>query len=430
MVSKAAIVLLAVYALLALGLPPVFLSRTVSFPLKLPGFLYALGRYFALTAFMVFFFQYIWTARIRFFERIMSYDRRVVVHRTLGFLGVLMVSLHPILILLFYATREIPFVITFPIALGLAALVALFVVAGAVFLGRLWGARYETWKHIHWTAFSVVTLAFFHSLLMGSDIFGYVRYLWFVLWGLHLGVLILKLTHRADQWFNVYEVREVNREGPGITTLKMDKPGVPYRAGQFGFLSARLNGRWEMFHPFSMTSLRSDQYLSLTIKSVGDFTDQVDDIKPGDQVKLDVGYGGFSPDFVPDDRYVMIAGGVGMTPLYAICRDLHQREEPPQVVLLYTVHNENEILFRKDLDEWFTSTTGWKHEYIMTAQSDWEGEQGRLTPEKVSKLLQGDLSGTFFLCGPLGLIRSVRSFLLDQDVPVKKIRKEEFVFLP
>ena len=45
-------------------------------------------------------------------ERLMSLDRRVSVHRTLGFIDILTVSLHPILIISTYAAEQIPLVVT------------------------------------------------------------------------------------------------------------------------------------------------------------------------------------------------------------------------------------------------------------------------------------------------------------------------------
>ena len=98
--------------------------------------------------------------------------------------------------------------------------------------------------------------------------------------------------------------------------------------------------------------------------------------------------------------------------------------------LLYTVHHESEILFRKELDSWFVSIPNWKHFYIVTSQPGWEGLTGRLTPGKVEFLLRENLSSTFFLCGPLALIRSIRKFLIGRGMPRRKIREKQFVFLP
>jgi predicted ferric reductase len=360
----------------------------------------------------------------------MSFDRRVSLHRALGFLGILTVSLHPILILGTYAAEGISLFVTLPLAYGFGSFLILLLIAGSTFLSRIWGVRYEVWKYMHWFTFAVITLAFFHSFRMGSDIYGFFRYLWLALWILHAATIVVKFIHRASRWMKHYEVKEVKEECRGVFSLIMDRPEAAYLPGQFGFLSARLNGKWQIWHPFSLTSTDDENFLSMTIKGLGDFTNHIGDIKKGERVKLDVAYGGFCPELVKDERYVMVAGGVGITPIYAMCKRLKTIKNPPEVVLLYTVHHESEILFREDLDMWFERIPRWKLYYIVTSQPDWQGLTGRLTPERVESLLQKDLSGTFFLCGPLALIRATRKFLVAKGIPRRKIREEQFVFLP
>ncbi|NIO82413.1 MAG: hypothetical protein GTN53_31465, partial [Candidatus Aminicenantes bacterium] len=240
----------------------------------------------------------------------MSYDRRVAIHRTLGFLGILTVSLHPILILGTYAFQGIPLIVSFFLGLGFAAFLILLIIAGSTFLGRLWGVRYETWKNFHWLTFSVISIAFFHSFYFGSDMYGYFRILWAVLWAVHVVIIIGKIVHKARKRSKTYRVNEVREEGPRVTTLIMEKPDVSYKAGQFGFISVYLNNNWQPWHPFSLTSNSGEEYLSMTIKALGDFTNRVSEIKPQQVVKLDVAYGGFTASVAKDSRYVMIAGGV------------------------------------------------------------------------------------------------------------------------
>jgi predicted ferric reductase len=181
-----------------------------------------------------------------------------------------------------------------------------------------------------------------------------------------------------------------------------------------------------------MTSNEKDPYVSMTIKAVGDFTQQISEVKTKNTVKLDLPYGGFSPYFATDMRYVMMAGGIGITPIYGILKDLADRPQSQtlEVILLYSVHHESDILFRKDIEAWFSKMRHWKLIFNVTSQPDWKGEKGRLTPQRVKSLLENDLSGTFFLCGPLALIRSIRKFLISEGVSRKKIRYEQFVFLP
>jgi predicted ferric reductase len=429
-VSKGAILILSLFFLLSFGLPVVMISRTMSFPLGTVDFFYMLGKYFGLAAYFILLFQYLWTAKIGILERLMSYDRRVSFHRTLGFLGILTVSLHPILILGTYAAEQIPLVVTPPLAFGFGSFLLLLLIAGSTFLGRIWGVRYEAWKYLHWVTFAVITLAFFHSFRLGSDMFGFFRYFWLALWIMHVVMIVMKFIHKASRWSKSYEVSGVREECRGVYSLIMEKPEEVYLPGQFGFLSAHLGGRWQMWHPFSLTSTDDEDFISMTIKALGDFTNRIGEIQESERVKLDVAYGGFCPELVKDERYIMIAGGVGITPIYAMCKRLKALEPPPVVYLLYTVHHESEILFRKELDSWFESIPNWKHFYIVTSQPDWKGLTGRLTPGKVEFLLQEDLSGTFFLCGPLALIRSTRKFLIGRGIPRRKIREEQFVFLP
>ncbi len=430
MISKAAIVILSLFFVFSLGLPIAIIGRGVTFPLDTVEYFYLLGKYFGFLAYFIFLFQYVWTAKVRLFERLMSYDRRVAIHRTLGFLGILTVSLHPILILGTYAFQGIPLIVSFFLGLGFAAFLILLIIAGSTFLGRLWGVRYETWKNFHWLTFSVISIAFFHSFYFGSDMYGYFRILWAVLWAVHVVIIIGKIVHKARKRSKTYRVNEVREEGPRVTTLIMEKPDVSYKAGQFGFISVYLNNNWQPWHPFSLTSNSGEEYLSMTIKALGDFTNRVSEIKPQQVVKLDVAYGGFTASVAKDSRYVMIAGGVGITPIYSICKELHNNPQPPEVILFYSVHHEGEILFRDNFDTWFSKTPGWQLHYVVTSQPDWKGEKGRLTPERINAILEGDLSGTFFLCGPLGLIRSIRSYMIGMGVPRKNIRQEQFVFLP
>lgn len=430
MISKLAILVLCVFFIFSIGLPGVIIGRAVSFPFEANDFFYILGKYFGFLAFFIFLFQYLWTAKVKIFERFISFDRRVTIHRTLGFLGILTLSLHPIFILGTYAARGNLLVVTLPLGLGVGAFLILLLIAGSTFLGRIWGVRYETWKHFHWFTFVVITLAFFHSFKLGSDINGFFRPFWAALWGIHAVMMIMKLIHKARKSSLTYEIMKVRRETPGVITLIMEKPKVSYKPGQFGFLSVRLDKRWEAWHPFSMTSVDTENYLSMTIKALGDFTNRIPDVKAGDLAKLDVAYGDFSPYVAKDSRYIMIAGGVGITPIYSICKELQFRSKPPEVILLYSVHHESDILFKMDFDSWFSRIPGWELHYVVTSQPDWKGDRGRLTPGKVKSLLTDNLSGTFFLCGPLGLIRSIRKYLLQQGIPRKKIRQEQFVFLP
>jgi predicted ferric reductase len=430
MFSRLGIVLIVLFTAASVAFSLAAIGRNLVFPLELQPAIYAVGKTLAILAFFALTLQYILTARLKFLERLISFDRRVSIHRALGFLAILLLSLHPITVLGSYALRGLSLPMSVPILLGFLTFLILLLIAGSTFLGRVWGVRYESWKRLHWFNFSVLTLAFIHSMLIGGDITGPVRIAWIGLFALHGAVLAGKFYHKIRVWFRTFTVAEVRRENAQVCTLRIDAPPTTYSPGQFGFLSLKLQDRWQSWHPFSLTSLGPDELATLTIKSLGDFTNHVCSVRSGDAAKLDLGFGGFSPRFVPDRRYVMIAGGIGITPIYAILKDLSGREEPPQVLLLYSCHNESEILFRDELEHLFSEREHWRLTYVLTSQPDWSGVSGRLTPDRLPELCDRDFSGTFMLCGPLPMIRDLRRYLIGRGVPRRKIRRELFVLLP
>ena len=271
---------------------------------------------------------------------------------------------------------------------------------------------------------------FFHSLFLGSDIYGATRVLWFVLWGFHLTILLFKIVHKLITWYRTVRILSVEHETPSVTTVVTERPKGKYLPGQFAFMSVKLDEKWEAWHPFSLTSQNDDDHISMTIKGLGDFSNAVARLKPGDPAKLDLGYGSFSPRIVSDKRYVLVAGGVGIPPIYAILKDLKEHDPLPSVILIYCAHHESDILFRQDLENWFNVRDNWQLNLVCTSQPDWSGLKGRLTPQTVVDVCKGDLNGTFFLCGPYQMVNSTRTFLIAQNVPKSKIKREQFVFLP
>lgn len=442
-VSRSPVIILLVALVISLGLPLLGVKDSLYFlmdeTILMEGtdFLYLLGRYLGLAAFLILLFQYLWTAKLRFLESLISYDGRVAIHRSLGFLGILILGLHPIFILGTYVVMGLPLTLDLPTAFGFLALLLLLLIAGSTFLGRIWRVRYESWKKLHWFTFPVLTLAFAHSLSLGSDMHGAFRIVWFVVWALHLLILVAKLTHKIRVWAATSRIASVRQEALNVTTIAFDKPVGRYRGGQFSFVSLKLDGKWDSFHPFSITSHPSEEHLTMTIKGMGDFTNRLNEVKVGDPAKIDLAYGAFTPQDYPDSRYVMVAGGVGITPIYGILKTLKEqgappkdRDNPPNVILIYSVHHETDILFRGDLESWFEKFSNWQLHIICSSQPDWPGLKGRLTPERILTICGENLRGTFFLCGPVGLIRSVRTFLKAHRVPRRNVKWEQFIFLP
>ena len=430
MTSKLGGTLISAFVLFSVAVAAIAVSQSVTAQMDIASYLHVTGNFLGILAYLIFAIQYLWTAKIRVVERLLPYDRRIAIHRTFGFLGITAVTLHPLFVLGAVAVRGVGISVSPPIVLGFISLVLLFLVGASTSLSRIWGVRYEIWKKIHWVTFAVLTLAFVHSLQLGGDIHGLFRGFWIALYGLHVLIILSKFTHKIVNWSRHYRISAVEESGPNVRTLHFDKPRRSHLPGQFAFVSLKTDGRWSQWHPFSITSTDTEDSLTVAIKATGDFTSSVGQVQVGDMAKVDSGYGGFSPVFAPDSRYVMIAGGIGIAPIYGILKDLRRQESPPEVVLLYTVHHESDIIFREELDQWFDELSDWKRIYVVTSQPHWAGERDRLTPDRAIQLCDNSTAGTFFLCGPSQMVRAMRRHLRSLGVPNKRIQRELFEFLP
>ena len=64
--------------------------------------------------------------------------------------------------------------------------------------------------------------------------------------------------------------------------------------------------------------------VEMTIRNLGDFTSRIAGVPPGQRVFLDGPYGAFTANSEPADMLVLIAGGVGITPMMSIVRTFRQ----------------------------------------------------------------------------------------------------------
>ena len=136
-----------------------------------------------------------------------------------------------------------------------------------------------------------------------------------------------------------YRVAEVRKERGDTTTLVMEPdghPGFRFSPGQFGWLTLWGSPFKITGHPFSFSSSAevADGRVEMSIRNLGDFTSVIPTVPVGQRVYLDGPYGAFTIGN-PADMHVLIAGGVGVTPMMSMIRTLADRGDKRPVILLY-----------------------------------------------------------------------------------------------
>ncbi|KAK8552483.1 hypothetical protein V6N13_120882 [Hibiscus sabdariffa] len=132
---------------------------------------------------------------------------------------------------------------------------------------------------------------------------------------------------------------------PGnVLSLHMSKPqGFRYKSGQYMFVNCSAVSQFE-WHPFSITSAPGDDYLSVHIRTLGDWTRQLKTVfsevcqpppagKSGllraegantsfPKILIDGPYGAPAQDYKKYDVVLLVGLGIGATPMISIVKDI------------------------------------------------------------------------------------------------------------
>ena len=315
------------------------------------GLATAIGQLTALLGTYLVLIELLLMARMPWLERYMGFDRLAVWHRWNGFTCVWLLTGHVVFTTLGYAqgnratilgqTRD--FISNYPDVLMAFVGFALFLAVSvtSVRIARQKLSR-ETWYFVHLYAYLAVALSFAHQLAVGSDFSSDpAARAWWV--ALNLAVLgtILWCRVGTPVRFNLrhrLRVKGVRRETPGVVSIylvgrRLDR--INAQSGQFFLWRFLTPGGWWQAHPFSLSAPPTSRLLRITVKDLGDRTEELQRIAPGTRVWAEGPYGTFTAALRTRRRVLLIGGGIGITPLRALLETMPAA--PGDITLLYRV---------------------------------------------------------------------------------------------
>jgi len=403
--------------------------RMLTAGLPWPVYLHEAGRCVALAGFILLLFQYILSSRIRWIEKGIGLDTLLIIHRRLGVILLALLSAHPFLILMSERLQGYATPMGFLKFLGLVALLLVWITAvSALVYGKI-PMGYESWKRIHRVGYVVLPLAFFHSIRIGSTLHGgLLRGFWVILALAYGVVLVGKIRQHYAVRRNPLQIRDVKQETHDVWTLRFDGDVPSYLPGQFMFLQLEKNGRLSAPHPFTIASSPAGKELSISVKAVGDFTSTLKETRPSDPAYVQMPYGIYSFLNHPAERYVFIAGGIGITPFLSMLRYMKDHQLRKEVILLWANKLERDIAFRDELDTLTSAMPFLKVVFILSREKDWPGEKGHVDTEKLKRHVGSFNKGEFFVCGPSPMMADVEAALRHLGVGKRRIHSERFAF--
>jgi predicted ferric reductase len=398
-----------------------------------------LGRVTGLLGTYLVLWQLLLMGRLPWLEHAFGLERMAVLHKWNGYLAIGLLLGHGVFQTLGYqlgdgktvAAQIADFISSYEGLLGALVALALMlaVVVASVTIARRHLA-YETWYFIHLYSYLAVLLAFSHQIATGVDFAGnplFVWY-WYLLYGFVVGLLVL---YRVAAPLVSYErhrfrVHAVEKEARGVFSIYIagrDLDQFPVEAGQFAiwrFLDAK---RWWQAHPFSISAIPDGRGLRITVKNIGDFTSGVHTLKRGTPVLIDGPFGKFT-ERPSNPKVLLIAGGIGITPIRPLAEELAQ--DGFDVRVLYRAHDQGELVFKKELDS-IAEAHGIRIDYLLTeASGRRSNREAWFRPESLARLVPDIIDRVVYVCGPKGMMTAVLRSLNELSVPAHQIRTEVF----
>ena len=286
--------------------------------------------------------------------------------------------------------------------------------------------RYETWYYLHLYTYLAIALAFSHQFAVGASFISNLaaRFWWSAM---YLTVAVLVLWYRVAVPLRAFArhrftVVGVKAEGPGVISVYIGGSHLDELAaepGQFFRWRFLTRSLWWSSHPYSLSAAPGTDLLRITAKDIGDHSRALSQLRPGTRVIAEGPYGAFTAGR-SDRGVVLLAGGVGITPLRAMFSTL-----PGPVTLIYRASSEQDIVFRDELDA-IAAARGAKVYYLVGSRAEIGGDP--LSPRMLRSLVPGLDQQEVYVCGPSGMISAAVDALRGAGVPRRQIHFESFEF--
>jgi len=235
-------------------------------------------------------------------------------------------------------------------------------------------------------------------------------------------------------------VAEVIEETPSTRTFVLesagdDAPPLAYRAGQHLTVIVEANGaRHRRCYSFSSSPVAGGRP-AITVKRMPDglvSRHLHDEVRPGDTLVVDEPTGSFSVETDPSSarEIVLVAGGVGITPLMSMAETVLRAEPGSRVVLLCGNRSQDEIIFGQRIARLaaeFAPRLVVRHA-LDAAPEGWAGLRGSLDGSLVLRALEGRAADAYYVCGPEPMMRSVCEALAASGVASDRIHTERFAY--
>ena len=238
--------------------------------------------------------------------------------------------------------------------------------------------------------------------------------------------------------FQPVPVLAVFEETEDIKTFRMLRPEeFEFTAGQFLTVRVQVDGK-PLVRCYSISSApEAGGYLEISVKRQGVVSGMLHStVRPGSMLSVKRPNGKFTyPD--GDDRpIVLLAGGVGITPLISMFRHAVATHPMRPATLILSAKTDKHVPFRRELDllverhpqaKVAIVTSGGPFALVTGGGPTGIGHySGRINEDLIRKLVPDIANSIYLTCGPGAMMEAMKQLLASLGVPQPQIRYEAF----
>jgi ring-1,2-phenylacetyl-CoA epoxidase subunit PaaE len=240
--------------------------------------------------------------------------------------------------------------------------------------------------------------------------------------------------------FHTLKVKDIKRETSDAVSVAFEvppqqQPEYQFKQGQYITLKMTIGGE-EIRRSYSLCSSPYEKELRVAIKAVkgGKMSTYINgELKVGTSIDVMTPMGTFYSVLsgANKKKYLLFAGGSGITPMMSIIKSILYVEKQSTVTLIYANKNEESAIFRSELDALIGANPNLKVVFVfdMPVTQISELQTGLITTEKAKALIEnygGTNADEYFICGPGPMMENVKTSLESLKIAKEKIHIEYF----
>lgn len=204
-----------------------------------------------------------------------------------------------------------------------------------------------------------------------------------------------------------------------------------FKPGQFITLGLNMPQKLD-YRAYSISSGPNDSTLKLTIKRVeGGLVSNfiVDELDEGDELAVLKPAGAFNcVDCTPSSskKVTLVSAGCGITPVMAMVKYWLSFDSGIEIDFIHMAKDRQQTIYYQELLQLEEQHANFNLRLLLKDNTDTNAPQGRLDKNWLLKLSPDIQDRTVYLCGPVGFMQDVESYLKEIDFDMANFYQESF----